>query len=183
MKTTTLSLSILVLALLACKEEKKAEPAPTAATAAAPAPTPTETAAPAASEEEKKDESPIPDIPEGRSKPPTVAEWKAATNINTQEVNSQPDKCFMRIVREWLKVNCEGDVQGFTGMENFGNEMADYFQSVKPGKVADFVVRLRKGKTLKLRIQRGKEGEAVLFVNWPIGEEKPTIVALGRGAK
>lgn len=183
MKTTTLSLSILVLALLACKEEKKEESAPTA-TAAAPAATPTETAAPAATaEEEKKDESPIPDIPDGRSKPPTVAEWKAATNINTQEVNSQPDKCFMRIVREWLKVNCEGDVQGFTGMENFGNEMADYFQSVKPGKVADFVVRLRKGKTLKLRIQRGKEGEAVLFVNWPVGEAKPTIVALGRGAK
>lgn len=180
-RTTIAAIPLVLAALLACKEEK----APPQPVAVATAPTPAETAAPtpAATEEPAPaKEDPIPDIPEGRSKPATVKEWSEAKNINTQEANSQPDKCFMRIVREWLKINCEGDIQGTSGMENFGTELGDYFQSVKPGKVADFVVRLRKGKTMKLRIQR-TEGEAVLFVNWPVGEPKPTIIALGRGAK
>ncbi len=175
-KTSLFTVPVLLAALLACKKEE-APPAPQPiATATAETPV----AEPEVPAEPEKPESPIPDIPTGRSKPPTMAEWKEATNINTQEVNSQPDKCFMRIVREWLKINCEGGVTGYSGMEGFGSELADYFESVKVGKWADFVVRLRKGKVLKLRIQR-TEGEAVLFVNWPVGEDKPTIVAMGRG--
>ena len=122
----------------------------------------------------------IPEIPEGRSKPPTVAEWAAAPNVNTQEANSQPEGCYMKVVREWLKVNCEGKITEVKEMQEFGNENADYFQSVTPGKSADFVVRLRKGKTMKLKILRSEKGNASLFVNWPATAAKPTIIALGR---
>lgn len=90
-RTTIAAIPLVLAALLACKKEE----APPAPVAVATVPSPAETPAPAATQEPApvKDESPIPDIPEGRSKPPTVAEWNAATNINTQEANSQPDIC------------------------------------------------------------------------------------------
>ena len=122
----------------------------------------------------------IPDIPEGRSKPPTVAEWNAAASVNTQDANSRPDECFMKIVREWLKVNCSGKVTGVVEMADFGTENGDYFQSVREGKMADFVLRLRKGHYPKVRILRSEKGNAVLFVNWPPTFAKPNNIALGR---
>jgi hypothetical protein len=67
-------------------------------------------------------------------------------------------------------------------MDGFGKETQDWFQSVRPGKSADFVVRLKKGKAPKLRIIRAKDS-AVLFVNWPDSEPKPKHVALGKGKK
>jgi hypothetical protein len=173
---------LVMSALLACKKAKREEasagsaatPSAVAAPATPAAPAPAEpSAAPA------KDD-PIPDIPEGRSAPPTVAEWSAADEINTQEANSQPDKCFLKVVREWLKVHCDGEFGEITDMDGFGKENADYFQFIKPGKSADYVVRLRKGKALKLKIHRA-EGNAALFVNWPGASPKPTIIALGKG--
>jgi hypothetical protein len=69
-------------------------------------------------------------------------------------------------------------------MKEFGKENVNYFSAVKEGKSIDFVVRLRKGKTMKLKIHRGgDDSDAALFVNWPQSSDKPTIVALGRAAK
>src|SRR5688572_12328677 len=92
----------------------------------------------------------IPEIPEGRSKPPSVAEWSDAGEVNTQEPNSQPDKCFTKVVREWLKVHCDGNVVGVEAMEAFGKQNADYFYSISSGKDEEFVVRLNRTKTQKL---------------------------------
>jgi hypothetical protein len=122
----------------------------------------------------------IPEIPEGRSKPPSVAEWSDAAEVNTQEPNSRPDKCFTKVVREWLKVHCDGNVMGVEAMEAFGKQNADYFYSIRPGKAADFVVRLKRAKTQKLRICRDP-GNATLFVNWPAAEDRPVHIALGKG--
>jgi hypothetical protein len=122
----------------------------------------------------------IPEIPEGRSKPPSVAEWSSAAEVNTQEPNSRPNECFTKVVREWLKVHCDGNVLGIEAMENFGKQNADYFHSLRPGKAADFVVRLKRGKTQKLRICRDP-GNATLFVNWPAAEDRPVHIALGKG--
>jgi hypothetical protein len=146
------------------------EPATTLSAAAAPA------AAPASTSGAKG----IPEIPEGRSKPPSVAEWSSAAEVNTQEANSRPDECFTKVVREWLKVHCDGNVIGIEAMESFGTQNSDYFSSVRPGKAADFVVRLKKGKTQKLRICRDP-GNAALFVNWPAAEDRPVHIALGKG--
>ena len=91
--------------------------------------------------------------------------------------NSAAKDCTMKIVREWLKVNCTGKIVDATMMEGFGKDGFDYFQSVKPGTMADFVVRVKKGGALKLRINREKD-RASLFMNWPSGSPKPTIIAL-----
>jgi len=111
---------------------------------------------------------------------PSVPEWSNAAEVNTQGANSHPDQCFTKVVREWLKVHCDGNVLGIEGMEGFGKLNADYFSSVRPGKAADFVVRLKRGKTQKLRICRDPEN-AALFVNWPAASDRPVHIALGKG--
>lgn len=124
----------------------------------------------------------VPDVPETRSNPPTVDEWKNAAEVNTVGANSAPSGCSMHIVREWLKVNCSGKIEGVSDMEGFGKKGFDYFDWVQAPSVADFVVRLRRGNSLKLRINREKD-RASLFANWPSGQPKPSIIALQAGPK
>ncbi|MCC6525862.1 MAG: hypothetical protein IT373_24660 [Polyangiaceae bacterium] len=128
------------------------------------------------------DASGIPDIPAEKSNPPSMDEWNKAAEINTQDANSRPHDCHMKIMREWLKVHCDGKVTGVKDMDGFGNENDSYFQMVKPGLMADFVVRMRKGVSMKLRILR-EDQDAFLFFNWPGKEPKPTNIALGIGKR
>jgi hypothetical protein len=132
--------------------------------------------------DESKIDKSIPDIPSDRSKPPTIEEWKTGTVVNSQEKNSRPDKCEMKIVREWLKVKCEGDVLGVNDLDGFGVEGTDHFKALQEGKFADIVVRLKEGQALSTRIPRGAEGDALLFTHWQKGAKKPYIIALGRGS-
>ena len=132
--------------------------------------------------DDSKIDKSIPDIPTERSKPPTIDEWKAGTVVNSQEKNSRPDKCEMKIVREWLKIKCEGEVFGINDLDGFGAEGTDHFKALQEGKFADIVVRLKEGQALSTRIPRGAEGDALLFTHWQKGMKKPNIVALGRGS-
>ena len=139
-------------------------------------------AAQAASTAEATEPSPIPPIPTERSNPPKGNEWKQGVEVNTQQSNSQPDKCSLRVLREWAQVTCRDDYTGYEAMQNFGTEGQDYFVSVKPNKVVDFVFRLRKGKAQSVQIC-GEKAKATLFVNWPAEKDRPTHIALGKGAK
>ncbi len=138
------------------------------------------TVAPAPSAEPA--ENPIPPIPTERSKPPQGTEWKQGVEVNTQQSNSQPDKCSVRVLREWVQVTCRDDYASYEAMENFGTQGRDYFASALPGKVVDLVFRLRKGKAQSARIC-GEKAQATLFVNWPAENDRPTHIALGKGAK
>lgn len=181
-----------VAAETAAATPPKATAAPTAKTTAAATATATATAAAAADTKppskeniavvESKIDKTIPDIPTERSKPPTLDEWKAGTVVNSQEKNSRPDRCEMKIVREWLKIKCEGDVLGINDLDGFGAEGTDHFKALKEGQFADIVVRLKEGQALSTRIPRGAEGDALLFTHWQKGAKKPNIVALGRGS-
>jgi hypothetical protein len=119
-----------------------------------------------------------PDVPTGTSAPPTVAEWSSAAEVNTVGANSKPKDCTMKMVREWLKVNCTGNIREVTNREGFGRNGVDSFDHIVPGKVADLVVRVKKGGSIKARILRNNESGASLFVNWPGQLDKPSIVAL-----
>lgn len=120
----------------------------------------------------------IPEVPTTTSAPPSVAEWQAGHPVNTVGANSAPADCSMKIVREWLKVNCGGKIREVTSMEGFGRKGADYFDAIAPGRSADLVVRLRKGNAIKARILRDGSPGASLFVNWPGNAARPSIVAL-----
>jgi hypothetical protein len=132
--------------------------------------------------DESKIDKTLPDIPSDRSAPPTIEEWNKGTVVNSQEKNSRPDKCEMKIVREWLRISCQGDVLGINDLDGFGAEGTDHFKHFEEGKLASIVVRLKEGQALSTRIPRGAEGDAALFTHWPKGAKKPYIIALGRGA-
>jgi hypothetical protein len=163
------------------KSEDTTKPAP-AATTAAPAPTETAktaqpTATASATATAASGGNAIPDIPEAKSNPPTVAEWGSASEINTVGANSAPKNCFMKIVREWLKVNCSGKIERVDEKDGLGKQDVDHFESIKPGASADYVIRLRKGVSVKAKIIRADDA-ASLFVNWPGGAPKPATIAL-----
>jgi len=122
----------------------------------------------------------IPAIPSDKSNPPKATEWDDGKEVNTQETNSQPDKCSMRILREWLQISCREDYSSYEKMENFGLKNSDYFEFIQPGRVVSFVVRLQRGKTQTVRIC-GEDQRATLFVNWPAQKDRPVHVALGKG--
>ena len=126
--------------------------------------------------------SPVPSIPTAPSNPPQGTEWKQGVAVNTQQSDSQPDKCTVRVLREWVQVTCRDDYASYEGIENFGTKGRDYFASALPNKVVDLVFRLRKGKAQKARIC-GEKAQATLFVNWPAEKDRPTHIALGKGAK
>jgi hypothetical protein len=163
----------------AAAEKIRASSATTAPTAAPEAPLATGEAKKMVAAE-GVDDGPIPAIPEGRSNPPSVSEWAQAKVVNTQGPNSWPDDCTSKVVREWLQVNCTGHVIGYEKMQSFGKSQVDYFESVKLGKMASFVVRLKKGKTMNLRICR-LQNRASLFMNWPASKDRPVHIALGKG--
>jgi hypothetical protein len=123
----------------------------------------------------------IPDIPDGRSSPPTLAEWEQGMQVNTVGPNSAPKNCTMKVVREWLKVNCSGNIENVSDLDGFGKEGVDFFQMVKPGQLADLVVRIHRG-ALKARINRS-DHRASLFVSWPPSAPRPTIIALQHNPK
>ena len=104
--------------------------------------------------------------------------------MNTQGAGSQAGDCTMKVYREWLQVTCRGNMTGYEQFDKngFGAKGADYYEQHTPGKMASFVVRLRKGRNPKVRLCRGDE-RASLFVSWPPSEAKPKIIALGAGPK
>lgn len=122
----------------------------------------------------------IPKIPSTESSPPTVAEWKSGCAVNTQGANSQAKDCSLKVVREWAKVACTGDVLGHEKMDGFGQEGQNHFRMFKKGKLGSFVWRLRKGHSQKVRICRAND-RASLFVSWPGSKAQPTIIALALG--
>ncbi len=156
-----------------------------ATTAADPSPAATVSAEPAASASatppaQSADISSIPAVPTDRSDPPSVQEWASAREVNTQGAGTHAPDCTMKILREWLRVDCTGDVRRLMNETDLGKEGVDYYEDVRVGALASIVFRLKKGKTQGVRICRSKD-RATLFTNWPIKDEVPKIIALGKG--
>jgi hypothetical protein len=209
MQARTLAATLTLAALLGCETKSdtaaKSEPAsskpspkasasasaavkPASTPAAASSPAPTEAPAPAASASgDANADKPtcggpkeVPEIPATTSNPPSTDEWKTACEVNTQGKGSEAKDCTIMVLREWLKVTCTGAVEKIQDMTDFGALGNDYYETVTPGSIASFVVRLKKGKNPKVRICREKD-RASLFVSWPPSEPKPKIIALGAG--
>ncbi|HVK71304.1 MAG TPA: hypothetical protein VM694_42910 [Polyangium sp.] len=67
-------------------------------------------------------------VPAEKSKPPTVAEWGAAKNL---EAPIGPTVCTLRRVREWLRFRCE--VMNSNSIDLVTGNTNDVFFSVKQG--------------------------------------------------
>jgi hypothetical protein len=119
----------------------------------------------------------VPPIPEGRSAPPTLAEWSAVSDVNQAGPNAKPRDCEIKIVREWMKIHCDGNVRSTEKEEGLGKVGSDYFRALTPGKMADYVVRLRKGNAIKMRILRSPQS-ATVFVNWAGNTDRPGTIVM-----
>ena len=155
-------------------------PAPTAASATAEPPSSASASAtavgPAPPDVNAKG---IPAIPAGRSPRPTDSEWRAGVAVNTQGAGTRAHGCSVKIVRESIRVHCDGDIKSISNKEGLPTSGSEYFQSITPGKQADFVFRLKKGRTTTLRIHRDGN-RASLFISWPASKDRPVQIALAQ---
>jgi hypothetical protein len=109
----------------------------------------------------------IPALPTTPSPRPTREEWGSALAINTGAPERAPVGCSLRLVREWLLVECSG--QPILWRENeWKVSPGDLFE--QPGRVE---VRLYPGCVF-----RGKHERARLTVAWPPMDDRPWNIAL-----
>ena len=114
--------------------------------------------------------------------------WSAACAINT-EPEKQPENCTMVNRKEWVMVECKGDVKrikkmktppGALGNKHYGVEYNDHVFTLQPGKNGGVAIRLFKGRSPRVWICFSDKS-AALTVDWPATEAKPTKVALTGG--
>ncbi|MCB9582904.1 MAG: hypothetical protein H6717_38045 [Polyangiaceae bacterium] len=179
--TRSVALVLVFLALIACKQGS----ADTAPSTTPPAPTPSATEpAPAPSaatldpEIEKIAKEIVPQgIPTERSKPPTVAEWNAASEITVR--HSGPLGCETKRVREWLRVSCRTSGSSGPQIQTVSireptKKDPEYFTYENKG-VASIVLPLRQGMNAKIAFTWTQRGSRMLTATWPKGAPAPGI--------
>lgn len=172
--------------LAACKQSSETSAA-TATPSAAPAPA-TASAAPSATagaqpevnnqELEAIAKEIVPKgIPTEKSKPPSVAEWNAASEITVR--HSGPLGCETKRVREWLRVSCR--TSGSSGPQIQTVSIVEpkaknpEFFSYEAKGVASIVLPLRESLDAKIAFTWSERGKRVLAATWPKGAPAPGI--------
>lgn len=173
-----------ISAALASGCSNNREPAPTAdsapkATTQAASPAPEQPkAAPA-----KVVLSQLPAIPTTDSPPPTDEEWAAAPFIQNTDSDRPVSDCTMRLLREWLKLRCEGDIKGaepdsvkwFSEKANTKN----WYESHRYPDYAEITFRLRKGTLGEAYFYRkNRENSARYYADWDKSKDRPSTLFL-----
>lgn len=173
---------LVLLGLLACKGGSDDTAPVASATPPATDPAPSAAASSAepeveASELESIAKQIVPrGIPTERSKPPTVAEWNAASEISVR--HSGPLGCETKRVREWLRVSCRTtgssppQIQAVTLVQPKKN--AEFFTYDAKG-VSSVVLPLREGLDAKIAFDWTERGRRTLTATWPKGAPAPGI--------
>lgn len=121
----------------------------------------------------------VPLIPQEKSDPPKSEDWEKAAEVNTQHEHGIAKECSMKVVREWVRVFCRGEILGYQDLTEFGKKSVDHFVSVKESSLS-FVGRIKQGPRQFLRVCRESD-RAALAVYWPPGKDRPEHIALGDG--
>lgn len=121
----------------------------------------------------------VPLIPQEKSDPPKLEEWEKAPEVNTQHEHGIAKECSMKVVREWVRVFCRGEILGYQDLTEFGKKSVDHFVSVKESSLS-FVGRIKPGPRQFLRVCRASD-RAALAIYWPPGKDRPEHIALGDG--
>lgn len=177
---------LVLLALPACKQGDKDTGTSAASTAAvapatsavAPAEAPTPVSSALDTELRAVAKEIVPQgIPTERSKPPSVGEWNAASELAVR--HSGPLGCETKRVREWLRVSCRTpsksgpQIQSVSILEPV-KKNPEYFSYEAKG-VASIVLPLREGMNAKVEYTWSERGKRVLSATWPKGAPAPGI--------
>ena len=169
-----------IAALSACDKSQETTPAPAAsppkALPAAPsAPPPSASVAASAAPSAKPA---LPAVPLERSKPPTKPEWDAAEKVNTAPKEDQSKQCWMKSVREWVRLECLGHESAhLIYTEELGSKGSDWLNPDAGAFILIF--RMRPGHDIraKLGITSRRQGP-FLRVSWPEGSDRPSELSL-----
>jgi hypothetical protein len=138
-----------------------------------------EEAPPVEKKEEATENEKVPLIHQEKSDPPGLADWDKAAEVNTQHEHGIAKDCSMKVVREWVRVFCRGEILGYQDLAEFGKKTVDHYVSVKESSLS-FVGRVKPGPRQFVRICR-KSDRAALAIYWPPGKDRPEHIALGDG--
>lgn len=119
--------------------------------------------------------------PEKPSKPPTVAEWGSAEDIEVR--NAKKLNCEVRMVREWLRVSCRTGEHSSTRIKDLRwlqpkTKPGDFFDMVKPGSLASIVFPIRKDTNVRVEFV-WEEFTRPLTIRWSPGAPKPVVYFSG----
>jgi hypothetical protein len=158
-----------------------ASAAPVASVASPAAPGAAASAAPAAPDLSPSLWSP----PEKPSKPPSVAEWAAAPEIDVK--NAKRLACEIKSVREWLRVSCRTTADAASQIKELrwiepSVKPLDFYDMTKPGTLASIVFPIR--RETKARIEFvWTDFSRVLSVAWAPGTPRPLVYFSGDAPK
>jgi hypothetical protein len=120
----------------------------------------------------------VPAVPAAPSDRPTPEEWLTAPIVNTQG-GGHPTDCYVHMLRDWIRIDCMGDIIGTEHMEAFGAAGLDHVLKVENGSYATILVRTLPATSPKLRVCFSDHRDS-LFVGRP-GQGTPVHVALSKG--
>lgn len=184
-----LVLSLPFIALPGCKEsgsDSSATPsartrpsasAPVASASTSPEPASASSAAKARMIEEMDTRPPGFDPPKKPSKPPTVAEWNGASEVDVR--NADALGCETKYVREWIRVSCrtnelhERRIKGLEFIKPVPKP-ANFYEFVDEGRVASVVFPLRTKTFARVKFQ-WSDFERTLTVRWHAKAEFPSV--------
>jgi hypothetical protein len=153
-----------------------------AAPSVTPAPALSSTSAvPAATGEPPPPEPAIPAIPIERSKPPTKKEWDSALKINTAPESEHHPSCWLKQMREWVRMECLGTESGsLAWSEELGSKDSDWFNPEDTGAFI-LIVRMRQTFDTRARINHtALRNGSYLRMDWSAGGDRPKEISLSR---
>lgn len=125
------------------------------------------------------DAQPLPAVPSAPSRRPSDVQWVQATPVNTAPSSDRPPGCEMRMLRDWVRVQCgwiARDSRAIKLVEGLGTLGEDHFIS-NGTQIAELTVHLRPG--LKGTANIFSNGPGAKFeVEWPNDSAAPSVVAL-----
>ena len=127
-------------------------------------------------------------LPSEKSPLPKLDEWVSAPVVELTE-NAEKSRCHARVVREWLKIHCDGGWGLIRQLAGSPSDLAFWIAPRKEnssmGDGAEIIVALRKGDRRLMQLfglREAYEGPAWPSVagfveeRWDEGDEHPTVV-------
>ena len=130
--------------------------------------------------------SPIPAVPTTLSPPPTAAEWAAGLEVNGAAESKRASQCSMKLVREWVKIRCEGDIKQVAPDGNLWYDDKDkgrlWFEEHSYPAFGELILRISPGFNMGAVFHRkDRTNSARFFFNWDRGKDRPKVLDVFRG--
>jgi hypothetical protein len=154
-----------------------------------PSPAPAGPSDPAASPRNDKDEERPLDgdaIPAERSKSPKATEWPSATRVKLTRKGPAAATCRAHLVREWLRVRCEGQVFAISLVGGSREGVAFWIGGTEAEPFGEILTPVRRGDRRVFQLWAPGKDAAGVFApkpmlvvqeQWVEGQKNPIVTA------